>query len=349
MAPVKLAVVGAGLIGRRHAELIAAEPKAKLAGIADPSPIGRELAQALQSKWFATLSELLAAGRPDGVIIATPNQLHVENGLEAVAAGVPALIEKPIADNVAAGVRLVEAADQAGVALLVGHHRRYNPMIQKTKAVIDSGRLGRLLTVHAVFWLMKPDEYFEAAWRREKGAGPVLLNLIHDIDLLRYLLGDVVAVQAQESNVVRAAVEETAVAILRFANGALGTVTASDSVVAPWSWELTAGENPAYPQQDQSCYQIGGTLGALTVPQLEFWSYSGKRSWQEPLIRERLSIVPEDPLKVQIRHFCDVIRGHAAPIMPGREGLATLKVIEAMKDSARTGAMIAIDPAPPKA
>jgi predicted dehydrogenase len=207
-----------------------------------------------------------------------------------------------------------------------------------------------LLTVHAVFWLMKPDEYFEAAWRREKGAGPVLLNLIHDIDLLRYLLGDVVAVQAQESNVVRAAaVEETAVAILRFANGALGTVTASDSVVAPWSWELTAGENPAYPQQDQSCYQIGGTLGALTVPQLEFWSYSGKRSWQEPLIRERLSIVPEDPLKVQIRHFCDVIRGQAAPIMPGREGLATLKVIEAMKDSARTGAMIAIDPAPPKA
>jgi predicted dehydrogenase len=136
---------------------------------------------------------------------------------------------------------------------------------------------------------------------------------------------------------------------LRFANGALGTVTASDSVVSPWSWELTSGENPAYPRQDQSCYQIGGTLGALSVPQLEFWSNPGKRSWLEPLIRERIPFVPEDPLKLQIRHFCDVIRGQAAPIMPGREGLATLKVIEAVKDSARIGAIIAIDPAPPEA
>jgi predicted dehydrogenase len=122
--PVRLAVLGAGLIGRRHAEHIAVEPLAALAAIVDPSPVGRALAGGHGVPWFEGFADLIAADRPDGVIIATPNQVHVDNGLEAVAAGVPALVEKPIADGVAAGSRLVEAAEAAGVPLLVGHHRR---------------------------------------------------------------------------------------------------------------------------------------------------------------------------------------------------------------------------------
>jgi predicted dehydrogenase len=341
MPPVKLAVMGAGLIGKRHAEAIAADPGAVLAGIVDPAPAAREVAAAFGAGWFVSLADLLAVERPDGIVIATPNQLHVANGLEAVAAGIPALVEKPIADDARAGEDLVAAAERAGVPLLVGHHRRYNPMIRKAKEIIEAGRLGRILTLSGSFWLMKPDDYFEAPWRRAEGAGPVLTNLIHDVDLFRYLCGDVVAVQAQSSNAVRGhAVEETAVIILRFASGVLGTVNVSDTVVAPWSWELTTGENPAYPQQDQSCYQIGGSEGSLTIPQLEVWWNKGKRSWWEPLARERVPFTPEDPLKAQIRHFCEVIRGRAEPIVSGREGLATLKVIEAVKQAARTGETI---------
>ncbi|WP_158816343.1 Gfo/Idh/MocA family protein [Methylocapsa sp. S129] len=343
MRPVKLAVLGAGMIGKRHAELIADEPSATLSAIVDPSPVGRQVAEQLGVPWFASFADLVNADRPDGIIIATPNQLHVQHGLKAVGAGVPAIVEKPIAADVATGEALVSTAEKAGVPLLVGHHRRYNPMIQKAKQIIDSGRLGRVVTVHAAFWLIKPEDYFVPDWRRTKGAGPILLNLIHDVDLLRYLCGEIVSVQAQESSAIRGhAVEDSAVILLRFANGALGTINASDCVVAPWSWELTTGENPAYPRQDQSCYQIGGTDGALSIPQLEIWSNPGKRGWWEPLIREQAPFVPEDPLKVQIRHFCAVIRGEASPIVPGREGLNTLKVIEAVKESARTGAMIKI-------
>jgi predicted dehydrogenase len=340
---VKLAVMGAGLIGKRHAEHAAAEARARLSAIVDPSPVGRELADNLGTKWFATIAELLSTDRPDGVIIATPNQMHVENGLEVVAAGVPAIVEKPIADDVASATRLVEAAEAAGVPLLVGHHRRYNPMIRKAREVIRTGRLGRVLTLHGNFWLMKPDDYFDVPWRREPGAGPVFLNLIHDVDLFRYLCGEVISVQALESNAMRGkAVEETAVILLRVASGALGTVNVSDSVVAPWSWELTTGENPAYPQQGESCYQIGGTHGSLTVPQLELWWNSGKRSWWEPLARERVPYAPEDPLKAQIRHFCAVIHGEEAPLVSGREGLNTLKVIEAVKQSARIGSAVGV-------
>ena len=343
MERVRLAVAGAGLIGQRHVERIVEEPMAELSAIVDPSPVGREVANRLGTPWFDSLERLLADDRPDGLVVATPNQVHVPNGLLAIAAGVPTLMEKPIADDVVAGSRLVEAAERAGVPLLVGHHRRYNPMIRKAKEIVDSGRLGQVIAVHGHFWLTKPDEYFGVAWRREAGGGPVFLNLIHDIDLFRYLLGEIVSVQAQESNAVRGnPVEETAVMLLRFAGGALGSVTVSDCIAAPWSWELTAGENPSFPQQSEACYQIGGTLGSLSVPQLELWSCPAKRGWLEPLACERVSFTADDPLKVQIRHFCDVIRGRATPVVSGREGLQTLKVIEAIKQAAQTGQSVAI-------
>jgi predicted dehydrogenase len=341
--PLKISVLGAGLIGKRHAALVAAEPRARLCGIVDPAPAAGEVAASLGVPIHRSFAELLAADRPDGVIVATPNQLHVAGGLEAVEAGIPAIVEKPIADDVAEATKLVEAAEAARVPLLVGHHRRYNPLIAKAKEIVESGRLGRLVAVHGMFWLLKPDDYFDTAWRREKGAGPILVNLIHDIDVLRHLCGDIVAVQAQESNAVRGhAVEETAAVILRFAGGALGTLAVSDTIAAPWSWELTSGENAVYPRQDQFCALLGGTHGALSLPQLELWSYAGPRSWWAPLARTRVPFTSADPLSIQIRHFCDVIEHGAMPIVSGRDGLAALKVVAAIKEAARSGATIAV-------
>jgi predicted dehydrogenase len=335
--------MGAGLIGRRHIEHILAVPEAECAAVIDPSAAAAEWAAQKQLPWFPTFKAMQAALEVDGVIIATPNQMHVENGLEVIRAGIPALVEKPIADNVASATKLVEAAETAGVALLVGHHRRHNPMIQAAKARVVSGRLGKLVSVHGFFWLMKPDDYFDVAWRREVGAGPILTNLIHDIDLLRYLCGEVEAVQALTSNAVRGhAIEETAVVLLRFANGALGTVNVSDSIVAPWSWEHTTGENPAYPRTDQSCYTIGGTLGSLTIPKLEVWHDHQKRDWWQPLEASRVFAPDKDPLPLQIQQFCRVICGEEAPLVSGREGLQSLKVIEAVKAAAMTGKQVKI-------
>ena len=336
--PTMLAVLGAGLIGQRHIDHVLQMPEAELTAIVDPSSAGKEIAAAKRVAWFPDLGALLVAQRPDGIIAATPTQLHVANGLEAIAAGIPILLEKPIADDVASAEVLVAAAETSGVALLIGHHRRHNLIIQKAKAIIDAGKLGRIVSVHGFFWLTKPDDYFEIAWRREKGAGPVLTNLIHDIDLLRYLCGDVVAVQAMESNAIRGhVVEETAVLLLKFASGALGTMNISDTIVGPWSWEQTTGENKAYPQTDQSCYHIGGTLGSLTVPKLEVWTNDNRPSWLEPLRAERKYTVDADPLRLQIQHFCRVISGEEPPLVSGREGLQTLKVIEAAKAAARSG------------
>jgi predicted dehydrogenase len=344
MTPLNIAVMGAGLIGKRHAEHVLAHADTTLSAIIDPSESAQTFAENLGTRWYKSFADIEASNRPQGVIIATPNQLHVENALEVIAQGIPALVEKPIADNAAAACDMVNAAIRADVPILVGHHRRHNPMIRKAKELLDSGTLGQVLAVHGVFWVMKPDDYFDVTWRRQEGAGPVLVNLIHDIDLFRYLFGEIATVHALTSNAVRHnAVEETCVVTVRFASGVLGTLNVSDSIVSPWSWEMTTGENPSFPQQDAFCYQIGGTHGSLSIPQLELWKNPGKRDWLEPQERSRIPFEPADPLDNQLQHFCDVIQGVVEPLVSGREGLATLTVIEAIKTSASSGQILHLD------
>src|SRR5690606_7183342 len=124
----------------------------------------------------------------------------------------------------------------------------------------------------------------------------VFINLIHDVDLLRYLLGEVTSVQAAESGAARDNdVEDTCGMVMRLASGAVATLTISDSVVAPWSWEHTSGENSAYPKMAQPCYFIGGTHGSLALPSLELFTHAGKRSWLEPFDVSRSTLEQADP------------------------------------------------------
>ena len=339
--PTRLAIAGAGLIGRRHAEIIGQCDGVEVASITDPDLSARRFAAERAIPWYPSLSEMLAADRPDGVIIATPNQMHVANGLECIAAGLPILVEKPIASDTASARQLVDAAEQARLPILVGHHRRHNPLIQEAKRRIDAGEIGQTVAVHGSFWLYKPDDYFNVEWRTQPGAGPILINLIHDIDLLRHLVGEVVAVQAVTANRTRGfAVEDTAAIILTFANGALGTFSVSDAIVAPWSWELTAGENPAYDRTDQTCYTIGGTHGSLELPNGRIWRHEGERSWWSPIRSEPYTVGLEDSLVRQIHHFAQVIRGEAAPLVSGEEGLRTLQVIDTIQRAAASGQQV---------
>ncbi|MEM7695673.1 MAG: Gfo/Idh/MocA family oxidoreductase [Pseudomonadota bacterium] len=333
MSLPRIAVVGAGLIGRKHANLLAAA--GQLAALVDPDPAVATIAESLGAPWFADLERGLSG--VDGAIIATPNPLHAAHGRACVARGVPILIEKPITDRVESARALVSAAAAAGTPILVGHHRRHNPLVARAKAAIHDGLLGAITVVNAHFWLHKPDEYFASAWRRSPGAGPIFLNLIHDIDLLRHLCGEIVEVSARQSSARRGfGVEDTAVILLTFDNGALGTVSLSDTVVAPWSWEFASGENPAYPKTDVSAIQIAGTMGALSLPDLALWSQPEGRSWWKPIARETLAHTPADPLARQIAHFNAVIGG-AAPLVSGRDGAHTLAVVEAIKQSAERG------------
>lgn len=338
---MKLAVAGAGLIGRKHATLVS--DHARLSALIDPDPAAEEFAKSLDAQWFPGIAQCLATDPPDGVIVAVPNQHHVSVSMACVQAGVPVLVEKPIAARADEALRLVEASEGSGIPVLVGHHRRHSAIARKVREVVDTGTLGDIVTVDGQFWLYKPDDYFQVEWRVTEGGGPVFINLIHDIDLIRYFCGEVVGVQAQLSNRQRGhAVEDTAAILLHLENGALGTVTVSDSVAAPWSWEFTAGENPAYPNVRTSCYKLGGTKGALSIPDMTLWRHPGERSWWAPIEGEQISVETADPLLNQLRHFQSVIRGEAQPLVTAREGMKTLQVIEAIRNAADSQAYQAV-------
>lgn len=346
MTQARIAVIGAGLIGRKHIEVLRAHrDDATLAAVCDPAPFAAAEAQQLGYALHATIPDLLDHARPDGVVVAVPNQLHLSVALACIERGIPVLVEKPIADSIAAARALVEAGERAGVPVLVGHHRRHNPIMRKAVEIIRDGGVGRVVAVTAMWMSHKPRDYFDVAWRREPGGGPVLINAIHDIDCLRMLCGDVATVQAATDASVRGnPVEETAAVTLAFKSGALGTLIVSDTVSAPWSWEWTSRENPFYPTEPENCFLIAGTRGSLSVPGLQHrWHAPGAESWGTPLTQLRVPVVPADPYHEQIRNFAAVIRGAEAPVLSGRDGAMTLATTLAITEAARTGARVEVD------
>ena len=350
---VRIAVAGAGDIGRRHMAAIRENAECVLCGVADPTLNGAAAAGQFQVERFADTSDMIAALAPDAVIIATPNASHLDVARHCLERGVPALVEKPVADTVEAGYALANMADACGVPVLVGHHRRHNPLIRRARALIASGAIGDVVAVSATWLARKPDRYFDVRWRQEPGGGPILINLIHDIDNLRHLIGEIVTIQSVTSNARRgSAVEDTAAMVITFASGALGTIILSDTTPSPWSWELTAGEATSYSYHrvPADCYLIAGALGALGVPSLRVWRHEGIQSWQSPLIEERIAFVEEDPLAAQLRHFVDVIRGRAAPLVSARDAVRTLQVALAVSEAGRTQSIVRLpDEAPHQA
>jgi predicted dehydrogenase len=332
-----LAVAGAGLAGKKHIDAILYCKKAKLVAIVDPLPQIKDYAKELGRAYYPSISELLKNQEVDGLVIATPNNCHVSDGLEAIKKLCPILVEKPIATTSKEAEILVAAAEKKNVPLLVGHHRRHNPLIKVAYDTIKNGDIGKIRGVNVQCWLYKPEAYFEESpWRKSKGAGPVTVNFVHDIDLLHYLCGRVVSVYAEKSPSLRGYEnEDIASAILRFENDALCTISVSDTIVAPWSWELTAKENEVYPPTNESSYLIGGTEGALSIPDLRLWKNPQGLSWKKPISAIHLMKPISDPLHNQIDHFVDVIRGSKNPILSGREALKNIQVIEAIAKSAQ--------------
>jgi predicted dehydrogenase len=341
---LKIVLMGAGLIGREHANLIQRNPRLELAAVADISEAGAALAAEHGARYFSDMCEMLDAIKPDGAIIALPNALHVEAALACIERGIPSLVEKPVADTLGAASRLTEAAERFGVPVLVGHQRRHSPDIAKARQLVQDGALGRLVAVNAMWMTDKPTNYFDAAWRREPGGGPLLINLIHDIDCLRFICGDIDSVMAFSSNAVRSfEVEDTASVSVRFAGGALGTLLMSDTTVSPYNWDTAAGQALYFPHQPENTYVLAGTKAALSLPLMDLWKHETEAGhWQHPLLRQHVTLDGSRAYENQLNHFADVMERKAEPIVSARDGMMTLATILAITKAGREGRIVTV-------
>lgn len=339
-------MVGPGLMGLKHIELILANPRCELAGVVTPErEVVNDVGERLNVPLFHDLEACLSSVAPSGVVISSPNEFHYEQACLCVERDIPVLIEKPITSSYDDAERLVELVSRRAAKAIVGHHRAHSPLMATARAVIEAGRLGRLVALQGSAIFHKPPAYFDAGpWRRQIGGGPILINLIHEIGIMRTLCGEISAVQAIASNTIRRfPVEDTVAINLQFRNGALGTFVLSDTGASPRSWEQTSRENPVYPTYpDEDCYSISGTLGSLDFPTMRLKSHPATQapSWHVPFVEEVIPVVRQDPLERQLENFLDVILGLAAPVVTAFDGAQNLKVAEAIRRSAETKSLI---------
>ena len=320
-------VVGGGLIGIRHLEAVKQHSQLRLVGLVDPDP--SIVTDTLRFNDMGDVTDPV-----DGVIIATPTHLHAKHGIEAAKRGWHMLIEKPVAGTMEDAQTLWAAIKQARVSSLVGHHRRYHAALQQLKAVVAEKQIGRVVNASLIWAMRKPDAYFEGNWRTT-GGSPVMINLVHDIDVLRYVIGEISATSALRGASLRSSdrIESGAVAI-RFENGATGTISFADTTPSPWGFEAGTGENPNIGTTGQDMLWITGTQGAISFPSMTLW---GGTEWGTPAKQFPLdkAINVQSPLQAQLDHFLDVMNG-ADPLIDVQDAMRTLAIAEDIEQQLST-------------
>lgn len=313
---VRLLIAGIGLVGARHLEHALAMPRIEVIGVIDPS------ARQIHVPHFDTIEAVDVEA--DGIVIATPSHLHADHAEAAALRGWHLLIEKPVAHSLEAADRIIRAAETAGVQTLVGHHRRHHAAVARLKELLAQGVIGAPVLASMIWAMKKPSAYFEVPWRAGPDGSPVMINLVHEVDFLRFLFGDVVQVQGIGSNTLRGAARvESGAALLGFAGGMTATIGFADTSASPYGFEAGTGENPNIATTGQDYLRICGTKGAISFPSLTVWS--GAADWSQAPTPTECAVAKNVPLVAQLEHFADVCAGQVAPVVSAFEGRKTLR------------------------
>ena len=346
---LRYAVVGCGRIAPLHLAAIAESPRARLVATCDVVP---ERARAAAERFgadrhCADYRELFASGDVDAVSLPLPHHLHADAVVAAAEAGVHVFCEKPLATTPEDADRAIAACDAAGVKLAVCYQNRYNAASQALRRAVDAGRFGRLLQAAITFQNRKaPDYYTRDDWHGRwdtEGGGCLTTQAIHTMDLMQWLMGGAVSVQADVATLVHAVeVEDTAAAAIEFAGGALGVVTATTAGHTFWSQRL----------------ELVGTRGKalLLNNRIAEWDFADGAGDREAVMAiDELSGVADERGRYGpgheriLREFVAcVLDDQPAPI-DGREGLKISNLLWAIYESARVGRKIAVRPVGPPA
>jgi predicted dehydrogenase len=297
--PLRIGVVGVGVMGSNHARVLAGLAGVTLVGIADPDRKQAEfVAQTLGCQGVATVGELLDLGL-DAITIAAPTQLHHEIALACIARGVHVLVEKPIASSVEEGNDIVAAARRAGVTLMVGHVERFNPAVEAVKqAIRGEDILSIAITRVGPF----PP--------RMSKIGVVIDLAVHDIDLIRWFTdSEIIDVQPQVSSAV-AEREDIALLQFRTASGVLAHI--NTNWLTPFkARNITVATRGKYVMGDLLTRQVTECFG---------FQPDGSYSMRH------LSVGHAEPLRAELTAFIDTLRSGDAPPVTGEEGVASLEI-----------------------
>ncbi len=343
------AIIGCGMIARFHARALAEVPDARLVALVSRRESNaRAMATELNLDCALATDLNAVLARPDvqAVIITTPSGAHLEPAIAAAQAGKHVVVEKPLEITCERCDRIIDACARHGVNLCTIFPSRFGDANRTLKAAIDAGRFGRLTLGETTCKWWRPQSYYdEGGWKGTQaldGGGALMNQAIHNVDLLLWMMGDVTHISGFTATLAheRIEVEDTAVACLRFANGALGVIEATTSV------------HPGLPKT----IAIHGDRGTVVIEQDDVlrWELTPETP-EDRAIKERFaqktgaSGGSSNPAAIshvgharQLADFVRAIQTNTAPLVDGREGRKAVAVIEAIYQAATTGRTVTL-------
>ena len=354
---LRFGILGCGVIGLHHAKAIAGLQSAELVAVADVVPqLAQEVAEQTRCSYYASLEEMLSGVDLDAVCVCTPSGMHAEGAITALEAGKHIVVEKPVDVTLQAADRLIEVQRATGRRVAVVSQHRFDAATQAVHEALARGEFGRLTSGSAdVRWWRSQAYYDSGGWRGtwELDGGGVLINqAIHSIDLLQWLMGQVVEVTAYTGLIAheRIEVEDTAVAILKFESGALGTIVATTAAYPGLTARIAVHghKGSAVIDDDELVYFHAAGVGK------EAEDYGGGENQAERVMEEygRGSRGPgagADPSSLSMAHrdqiadFVRAVKEEREPSINVEEGRKPLAIIAGIYESARTGGPVRIE------
>lgn len=344
MKPLGFAIVGCGMIARFHARALAEIPDVRLTALVDRSTdIASKFAAELGTgpAVYPDLDKALADPNVHAVIIATPSGSHRDPAVRCAQAGRHVVVEKPLEITAERCDAIIQACDRGGVHLCTIFPSRFSEANIELKKAITAGRFGRMtLGETACKWWRSQAYYDEGGWKGTKaldGGGALMNQAVHNVDLLQWFMGDVESISGFTATLAhqRIEVEDTAVACLRFASGALGVIQATTSV------------HPGLPKT----VAIHGDRGTAVIEQDDLlrWEFATE-SPEDAAIKARFAqktgasggssnpaAISHEGHRRQLADFVSAIRNGGRPAVDGREGRKAVAIIEAIYRSAESG------------
>src|SRR5258707_15864647 len=343
---IRFGLLGCGRIAKRHADLLGGRhiDRAGLVAVCDPI---RARTDAIASKFGVPgdydIDGFLARKDIDAVSVLTPSGMHPRHAIACAKAGKHAIVEKPMALRLQDADDMIRACDEAGVKLFVVKQNRFNVPVVKAREALETGRFGKVIrgTVR-VRWCRDQGYYDQDSWRGTWAYdGGVLSNQAsHHVDMLEWFFGDVVSVHARGvTALAKIETEDTAVATLKFRNGALGII------------EATTAARPTDLEGSLSILGEKGTveIAGFAVNQIRHWRFVDERPADKDVI-EKFSVNPPNVYgfghQAYYQHVVDSLVHQRAALVDGLEGRKSLELISALYESVETGEEVSLHFAP---
>ncbi|NLB26605.1 MAG: Gfo/Idh/MocA family oxidoreductase [Bacteroidales bacterium] len=341
-------VVGAGSIAGFHAKAVQSLSNAGLKGICGSNPDKvKNLAEKYNCKIYQSTTEMLQDPGVDIVTIATPSGAHMEPAIEAAHYGKHVICEKPLEVSLERIDKMIEAHQKSGTRLGGIFNYRFNEVERLLKRTADSGRFGKITnaSVYVPWW--RSDQYYDSSWRgtlQLDGGGALMNQSIHMVDMLQYIAGEVSSIKAYTATLAHPGieVEDTATAVVRFSNGALGIIY---------------GSTASYPGMYRRI-EISGTQGTAIIEEnsIKVWQFAKEQDEDKEIVKKFSNIeggggvsdpmaIPFEPHARNIAAFIDSVETGQPFEIDGYEARKSVEIILGVYKSAKTGLEINLGPA----